>query len=328
MSDPQARAAVADREASAWLVTLGEACVTAETLAAFQAWRALPVNAEAYQRMERLWRQTGSLAGDPDIQALTRDALAVKAPPRAVVSGRTWAAVLATGAVAVACLAFGGTWLLSRGVYATEIGEQRLVHLEDGSMVQLDTDSRVRVRLHRDRREVALLSGQALFTVSHDAARPFRVVAGETEVTALGTIFDVRRLAAGERVTLVQGAVDVRNVEVATQVWRLAPGDQVIAAPAAQPRRVDVALETSWVEGRLVFRDVPLKQAVAEVNRYLTDKIVLSDGAFADATLNGVFKTGDRDAFVSAAAEVFNLTAVPLQDGRVRLSPARPTSQN
>jgi len=86
---------------------------------------------------------------------------------------------------------------------------------------------------------------------------------------------------------------------------------------------VDIQAETSWADGRIVFRDMPLRDAVAEVNRYLTHKIELDAGAREGATVNGVFKTGDRDAFVSTAAEVFGLKASKTADGRVLLSDVR-----
>lgn len=326
MSEPQGAINDADRAASAWLATLGESSVTAETLAEFEIWRSNPDNAAAYRRVERLWKGAEALAGDPDIRAITRDALDQNRAPvlaRRPVSRQTWAAVVATGAVAVAALGLGFTWVQSRGVYATEIGEQRLVRLDDGSTVRLDTASRLRVRFEAGRRDVALEEGQALFTVAHDARRPFTVTAGVTRVTALGTVFDVRRSAAGARVTLVVGAVDVRNTGDARSAWRLAPGQQIVAASAAQVRSVNPALATSWAQGRLVFQNTTLSDAVTEVNRYLPDKIVLDAGYAGSKTLNGVFVTGDGDAFVSAAVEVFDLVAVRQPDGGVRLTTAR-----
>lgn len=321
MSDPNSATGVADRQAIEWHVRLGERPVSADTLQAFKAWRETPGNAEAYQKVEHLWRTTGTLSADAEIQELTRTALQTSRPglkrgwPRRSMPA---AAVLATAVIAALVLAL---WLPSRGLYATEVGGQRVVALDDGTQVRLDTDSRIRVRFARGERRVVLEQGQALFTVAHDAARPFRVDAGGTEITALGTVFDVRREAAGARVTLVEGSVAVTAGQAGAGAWRLTPGQQVRTSRSnPAPVAVDAAVETSWSQGHLVFRGTPLRVAVAEVNRYLPEKIVLEDVAAANVPVNGQFATGDRDAFTAAVSDLFDLTARPLPDGGVRLT--------
>src|SRR5690606_25353968 len=146
-----------------------------------------------------------------------------------------------------------------------------------------------------------------------------------TRVTALGTVFDVRRSGREVQVTLVSGAVEVDAAAGEGRGRkRMDAGEQArVTGGAIRTTRVDVAAATSWAEGRVVFRDTPLSEAVAEVNRYLTDKIVLDAPALEGETVNGVFKTGDREAFVSAAAEALDLRASREADGGVRLSSAK-----
>lgn len=321
MSDPPSATIVADREAAEWHVRLGERPVSADTLQAFKSWRQIAGNAEAYAKVERLWRGTGSLSSDADIRALTQSTLRASRPrPKRARSRRFLpAAIVATAAVAAAVGLF--VWLPMRGVYATDIGGGRVVALDDGTRVQLDTDTRIKVRFANGERRILLEQGQALFTVAHDASRPFRVEAGGTEVTALGTVFDVRREAAGARVTLIHGSVAVSDGQAQTPDWRLTPGEQVqTARPNPTPVAVDAATETSWSQGRLVFKATPLREAVAEINRYLPDKIVLDDAAAANVPVNGQFATGDRDAFVAAVSDLFDLTARPGPNGGVRLT--------
>jgi len=321
MGDPQGGNSAADREAAEWHVRLGERPVSAAALEQFRIWRTRPGNAEAYARVEALWRGAGTLAGDPDVQAVTQAALKASRPrPRRSLTRRALpaAAVLVPVVAAALVLAF---WLPSRDVYATDVGDQRVVRLDDGTRIQLDTDSRVRVRYADAERRVVLERGQALFMVARDPARPFRVVAGAAEITALGTVFDVRRETAGVRVTLVEGAVAVVEGDPdRARRWRLAPGQQVrTSRPDPRPVAVDAAAETSWSQGRLVFRGAPLREAVAEVNRYLPEKIELAAPASEDVPVNGVFASGDREAFVSAVSDLFGLTPQPRADGGVRL---------
>ncbi len=322
MSDPQDARREADREAAEWHVRLGERPVSAASLAAFKTWRTSAENAEAYQRLETVWRATGSLSSDADVQSLTRETLRASRPRASRSSKKIpvpFAAIATVMAIAVVSIF---VWLPSRGVYATAVGEQEVVRLTDGSEIKLDTDTRLRVRFASSERHILLERGQALFVVAHDADRPFRVSAGDTVVTALGTTFDVRRDPAGARVTLVAGSVAVTDGPAAgARSWRLAPGQQVrTALPNAAPLAVDAALATSWSERRLIFRSTPLGEAVAEVNRYLPRKIVLDAGPAEDVAVSGVFTTGDREAFVAATTDLFGLEARTQADGSVRLT--------
>lgn len=323
MSDREVDTATADREAADWLARLGARPVSADTLAEFQAWRTAPENVAAYRRAEAIWRRSGELSNDAEITALVQATLARPRPRRKKGVGRGAAIGGGLAVIGAVALAFGYHAWSSRMVYATPIGELRTVSLADGSTVRLDTASRVRVRLSDDRRVVILESGQALFEVAHDATRPFVVEAGTTEVQALGTVFDVRREGpGGVRVTLVEGAVEVRErAPEARQTHRLSAGQQwKRASGSTRPAAVDVAVATSWAEGRLRFRNTPLREAVAEVNRYLEDKIVLDAGAAEAVGVNGTFAIGDRNAFVSAASDLFGLQAREASDGSLHLS--------
>jgi len=318
MTSPTRRVKTAEVEAADWHTRLGEPRVSAETVEAFFEWRKLPDNAEAYRRVERIWASTMSLSSDPvladEVDAiLSRTARRQGAPRRVVMGLGVLTALALTGSV---------SWVLfdGRGVYATSVGEQRSVQLADGSSLRLDTDTRVRVRFSGDRRVVELERGQALFDVEPDSRRPFVVQAGETEVTAVGTLFDVRRKGGRAEVTLVSGVVDVVRAGEGQRA-RLDPGQRLMAGQGPmRVSEVDVAAATSWAEGRMVFRNTRLGDAVAEVNRYLTDPVILDAPDLEREAVNGTFRTGDRDAFVLAAAETLGLQVSEGRDGAVRLS--------
>lgn len=320
MASPNTRVAAADREAAEWHARLGVRNVTTRTLEAFFAWRSDPANAEAYRRVEKVWAASGRLSGDPEMHAVLTEIMDRRSGQR--LGGRIRGAIFGVaGAVAAVAVAVGAwAWMDSRTVFATGVGEQRVVQLADGSTVRLDTASRMRVRYRDGERRIELLDGQALFRVRPDRARPFVVEAGEAEVTAVGTVFDVRRTGGEVRVTLVSGAVDVVRSAGDTPS-RMAPGQQARVTPAqVSTRRVDAAAATSWTDGRLVFSDTPLASAVEEINRYLIDPIVLEAGALKDVPVSGVFRSGDREAFASAAAEGLDLEVRERPDGALVLS--------
>lgn len=319
MAGPNVRVETADREAAAWHARLGAHSVSTSTLDEFFAWRSRPGNADAYSRVQRIWDGTAQLADDPQIEAAFQDALGRTARANPTRRPRLLLGFAAVGAAAVVALG-AWSWLQARSTFATVTGEQRVVQLADGSSVRLDTDSRIRVRFDGERRSVDLETGQALFTVARDAARPFVVDAGSAEVTAVGTVFGVRRHGADVSVTLVSGVVDVATDRKARPA-RMTAGQQAqVSMGDVRTRPVDAALETSWTDGRIVFRDTPLREAVAEVNRYLTAKIELAEGPAATVPINGVFRAGDRDAFVSTASQGLGLKASAGAHGAIVLS--------
>lgn len=318
MSDPQ-RLAKADAEAAAWHTHLGNRSVTSEAIHEFFDWKRDPVNAEAYSKVEALWAKAKTLEGRPDIQAAVAEAMARKKFPnrRALWIG----AIAATGAVALA-MDGASIWLQGRNTYATSVGEERVVQLADGSTVRLDTGSSIKVAFKGSERRVQLEAGRALFTVAHDPSRPFIVQSGDTQVRAVGTVFDVRKTGTTVTVSMVSGLVEITGADIpSARPQRLAGGEQASLSPQGHNMRaINVADATSWTQGRLVFRDTRLEDAVAETNRYLTKKIVLAPGTPRSVLVSGVFQTGDREAFVSAASELFQLTPIQDADGSVRLT--------
>ncbi len=308
-----------ETEAAEWFARLNNRTISLTDIDAFKTWRADPECRKAYEAIEDVWRRSDALAGDPEIKA------ALAATPDRRRRPRRWAwpaagALAATGLAAVLLLGYVST----RGAsYETGVGESRIVRLADGSRLQLDTDSRVDVRLGSSSRDLVLRRGQAMFEVAHDAGRPFRVEAGSTRITALGTRFDVRRFGEGARVTLVEGSVQVVEVNRSGRSWRMSPGQQIDVATrpsAAAPRAVDVSATTSWTSGRLLFQATPLDDAVAEINRYADQPIVLGTPGLADKPLSGAFDTGDSQAFSEAVSEIYGLTATVRADGATVLT--------
>lgn len=327
MTNDQQQARRRSEEAADWFTRLSNARISNASLNDFWAWRKDPLNRAAYEKVEDLSSIVRSLRDDPDIQAATRDAEtrtpwwrrltdALKRSGRAYALGGALAAGIAVAMFVV--LAGAGDR------YSTGVGQQTAVTLADGSRVRLNTDSRLRARFDRDARRLVLERGQAFFEVAHDGTRPFIVDAGRAQVRAVGTRFDVRRAAEDVEVTLAQGRVEVTPAGADRAAWTLTPGQQIRIdrhSAQARPATVDVAAATAWTSGRIFFRDAPLEQAVAEVNRYSRHKIVLAAGAPRQVKINGAFDTGDTEGFATAAAESLDLAVARRQDGTVELRP-------
>jgi transmembrane sensor len=233
------------------------------------------------------------------------------------------AAAIAAGVVLAATA--GGAWWLSPTTYRTDIGERRVVTLQDGSRISLDAASILRVRYTRGERKLELVKGQARFDVARDLARPFVVDAGDRTISATKGAFNIDRAAQKVCVTLLDGAAVIRldpglfHRVSAERPRLLNAGQQLtVASRGEQLATADTREVTAWERGELVFTNEPLGDAVARVNRYSVRHIEVDPGA-STLRISGAFNAGDTASFLDAMSSYFNLEAVPAADGKVLL---------
>ncbi|MGE5564974.1 MAG: FecR family protein [Parcubacteria group bacterium] len=335
--------------AADWIMRENAGLMTPEAAAARDQWLAEhPDHVVAYDIGRQRMARFDAMAADPRILALSASALASR-PGR--ITNSAWRAAAAFAAVAV----FAGAGLSAvprdllttplaatveqivhpgAPIYRTAVGERSTVTLPDGSVVTLNTDTVLRVAFTDQARGVRLVRGQALFEVAHGKRTPFEVYAGDRVVTAVGTIFDVRIQGQAVKVALVEGRVRVSGQAPAAASGprpevSMAPGE-LLEARRAQPMRIqniDVARETSWRSGMVVFDETPLGDAVAELNRYSRQQLVLEDQSIAEFHVTGGFKTGDMDKFARVVEDILPVDRVTTPDGTIRLS-ARAKQEN
>jgi len=307
----------------------------------FLAWFAEPLNQDAYERTSAAWGVFEDYLAAPELVRIRRDALdrAHIAPAQRHRFLRR-PLVVAAAAMVVSTLIAAAIWQLTTApdIYRTSIGERRVVSLEDGSHISLDSASRVEVRYTKSERELSLIQGRARFDVAHDIARPFTVAAGDETVIAVGTAFDVERLGKKTLVTLIEGTVIVKTATALELMGKpmmdtvasvakpkikpitLLAGQELVAAhnvvPAIKPINLQVA--TAWETGRLVLNNEPLCEAVERVNRY-TENPLEVDPSVASVRISGVFNAGDIAAFVDAVTSYFPVQATISSDKRVLL---------
>jgi transmembrane sensor len=300
-------------EAAAWFARRRDGACSPSEEAAFEAWRGRSdAHARAYAETERAWEQWKPLQHSARMREMTAAAMTASAPRPRQAAGRRWRPLLAAASL-VAIAVLGSIWLLPLMthtppvVYSTGLGEQRTEQLPDGTRIVLNTQTTLQVRYSRQRREVMLQHGEAMFEVAHDARHPFTVIAGDGSVTDLGTQFQVRNENGTATVTLLQGAVEVAAEDERKQ---LVPGEQArygASTDGINVHRVDPATITSWMRGRLDFSGLPLAQAVAEANRYSAVKLRLGDPELASLPVGGSFRAGDNAAIAAALSAVFPL---------------------
>lgn len=233
---------------------------------------------------------------------------------------RRSAALAAMVAVAASALTLA-VWQTDEppATYRTGVGEQHVTVLEDGSQVTLNTNSRLSVRYTGGAREVTLHEGEAFFEIAHDPDHPFIVHVDEREVRALGTSFVVFKAGGDVAVTLLEGKVSVGLHREGTGPAGADPGLVVLepgqrwrlgSASVAQLTPLELESTVQWRRQEVVFNDTPLAAAVAEMNRYTADPLVLSGTEAAGRRVSGIFRIADTDSFIRTVDALYGVTLV------------------
>ncbi len=329
-------------EAAVWVARLHGPSRTPQMEREFRAWQASsPAHREAFERCTDVWEDIPriGLAAAYEGGASARAASARSRRPRFEAAWRWITASVVAGAVA-ACAVLLLHWR-GENAYSTKVGEQRLVVLEDGSRMLLNTDTRLRVDFGSAQRTVEVRNGEAFFEVAKDARRPFVVRVAGTEVVAVGTAFAVRYAPAAHAadeltVTLVEGQVNVRPASrkardalAPERTVSMKAGERLlldrrsrdaVIPVVARLDRPDVQRVMAWKRSETVFDDTSLTDAVAEMNRYNRTPIVLLDGLGSSGLrVSGLYRTDDSVGFANAVAALHGLR-LREQDGRLALT--------
>ncbi len=307
-----------EEKAAAWVAKRDGGVWSQADQAELNDWLKPTAHRVAYLRLEAALRKMGRLQalgagakpgvmpapGEWTLSPFFQQMQATSAAKRRVAAPkRLWFAVAASVMVAVV-LGVAGDLFPGGGSYRTQIGAIQAVPMSDGSLVTLNTDSKIRIEVNEKERRIELDHGEAFFEVAKDSARPFIVSVGSERVIAVGTKFSVRRDAGGLRVAVTEGKVRIEGsgtngfgmpAEITAGGVARSGGEGVLI----QERPVEeVEQSLSWRSGYLMFRGTPLAEAVAEFNRYTERKIVIEDPALADVRIGGNFRSTNVGAFL------------------------------
>ena len=317
-------ASSAEQEAMDWLVRRQAEDWSAEDERSFDAWLARSAeHRRAHADIDALW------SGIDRYKARAfplRDAARAYRPPSQRPVRHSWALGLAMNLTLALVVLLGSRWWSGPQdtVYRTARGERQAVILADGSQVEINTDTELRVRVTSTARTAWLTRGQALFTVVHDAHKPFEVVSGNGRIRDLGTRFDVYQADDRVAVTVLEGQVQITtNGAHATPVTA---GQQVAYTPNGQLSTVstaDVETVTAWRQGRLVFQRQTLAEAVAQMARYHAVEFRFDDPGLATLKISGTFKADDLRLFLSTLEATYPIKATVISGQRVIFGRAR-----
>jgi transmembrane sensor len=347
----------AEVEAAAWLARLDRDDLSAADLTAFDRWRATDArNAAAYARLAATWQALDRIRAirpsvdepiDDDFlngasrrhrseplqyslpgaaQHAVADSslqpLPVSLPQRRRRPHihRPWFSFSVAASLLVV---FAGFWIGHTygepHTFSTGIGGFQRIVLDDQSVIEINTNSEVRVALTPQLRKVELVRGEASFEVAHDVSRPFIVSAGNTAVRAVGTKFDVHRLDNSVEVTVDEGKVAIgtpslleMKVDVLpATVPQLSAGQTAIASGSGVKLKNllknDIARKLAWQNQMLVFDGDSLADVVAQFNRYNARQLVIVEPKLAALEIGGYFRPTNLNAFIDVLQSDFGI---------------------
>lgn len=296
-------------QACAWLSKLHSGEFSPVQQQQLTAWRSAdPAHDRAWRQAQTLWQGMEGLRGRtiPGSEALLQEHY--RKPPLDHAAQPRYRRRLLS--LAVACSAILAMTVcyppsLMQADYSTGKGEQRSVTLADGSRVTLNTASALAIHFDDSVRRVELLQGEAFFEVAKREHQPFVVTAEGSSVRAVGTAFNVQLRPSQTKVELVEGIVEIEDGQHRERLHAgqtALIGADNIAIPTANPS-ANMAL---WRDGYLQFDGLPLREAVAQINRYRPGRVLLLNDALADKRVSGLFRL---DALNQALASL--KSAVP-----------------
>lgn len=319
--------------AAAWLVERDEGFAPGRA-EAFAAWRAAdPRHAAAFAEAEQAFAMIGS--GMPALRAPLAASVAAEWHGQSAAGRPRRAAPAWIAAGIAAALAFAaGVWWRSGAVVTVATpqtiaatAEPQQVALEDGSVVNLNTASSVRVQLSPHERRIALDAGEAHFAVAHDESRPFIVTAAGVSVRAVGTAFSVRVGESGVEVLVTEGRVEVTRTARPLDAPILGAAERLVVPLAASvvaplPERVSAdALRDAirWHRAVMTFADVPLRDVIVQFNRRNAVQLAVPDAALAARRIGGTFAVDQAEAFVRLLVQDGEIVAEPRGAGEIVL---------
>lgn len=290
-------------EALGWFIRLQDEDAGEADWLAFTAWlEAAPEHGTVYAEIENVWVDLDIAQDHAPKAETTETVVAFKQPHRPKSTWIAWSAAIAAAALVAVTVSVsdGGTQ-----IYQTQPHEMRSLALADGSTIQLNGGSDVRVHLSWRKRSVILVTGEATFDVVHNTRRPFVVIAGDRQVKVVGTEFNVQRHDGDLQVTVRRGIVAV-GPKAGKVEARLVAGQQLDhrdGTAGVQVRTVDPNDALAWRSGVLVYHDQRLVVVARDLARYF-GKPVIVDANVAQLHFTGALRIG-READMLRNLESF-----------------------
>ena len=195
-------------------------------------------------------------------------------------------------------------------------GKRFKLNLSDGTLVYLNSGSSLTYPvsfIDGIDREV-FLSGEAFFDVSSDSLRTFKVVSTGSYVEVYGTKFNFKDYQEDNfsEVILTEGSLGVKNTISNSETIVLRPGDKAkvnYAGEGVEIKEVNTMLYTSWIDGRIIFRDENINNMITKLERIYDVVIINNNDKLNDEYINATIltETESIENVLDYLEEIYNL---------------------
>jgi len=221
-----------------------------------------------------------------------------------------------------AAVAFFATGILavnptiSTDTYSTQYAETKQFVLHDGSRVHLNSNTSLIAKLRLRSRELTLEKGEASFTVQHEL-RPFTVAVYASTARDIGTVFNISTGDQSFTTTVLEGEVELQSGD---QKTRLTSGQSIHVSlvEMGSPYPADLDMVTAWHHGKILFNKTPLKQAVANIQRYRQAAIEL-DPRLENLLITGIYDVSKVEQLLDSMESMFPVKVTRLDNGEIKI---------
>lgn len=306
-------------EALSWFVKINSGEASDEDYKAHQAWlNARDQNIREYAKLDMVWSDLDVIE-DPRNKSVRSDTALAGST---LISRRGFIVGGAIAASVAAIIAVTVVPAFLSNDYSTSVGEQRNITLADGSRIMLDADTALKLEFTESERRLRLVRGRAFFDVAKDKSRAFIVEAFGGSVTALGTRFTVHLWDEDVTVSVEESAVAViapnkESVDVSEK--------HTVSYDENNLTQVTVdnkGAGADWRNGKLLFEDQPLRQVVADINRYRSGVIYITDDTLFELRVSGIFDINNLDGVLDAIQYSLPVQTMQLTPYVILLRPA------
>lgn len=294
-------------QAAAWFLRVQQSDCSETDKKYFEAWLAEnEAHRAEYQQYVQLWRNLDQLEREPEQAVYKKQRAAL-----------TWGILLAVMLGAL-------HWLSGyEEVILTAKGERQQIYLADGTTIDVNTDTALRLALFRFTRKITIDRGEASIKISPNRFQSIEVHAGNGILRDIGTTFNVVQVVDKTTVAVFEGIVEISLNNQAKTIKQLHGGEQLSYSThgLSEISRVEAEAVTAWHNDRIVFHDNPLDEVIRQINRYHSRPLRLGESQLSKLKVSGEFNASDRSGLIKALKTLFPLRSSELHDMTVLYSP-------
>lgn len=299
-----------------WLLKLQSEQPTPAMWQAFEHWQAShPQHAEAWSRLTQIQQTFGQVPHKAFAkQVLTRiDHVARR---NALKKLGTLGLVLPSAWLGYRALPFA-RW---QAEYQTAVGEQKHLHLGDGTRLVLNTDSAVDIQ-YQAQRQILLHHGEVWLETGHQDKRMLVVTTPHGRLVPLGTRFNVKLNAEHTTLAVTDGAVRIQLANGQSTVVQAGQQRSFSSNGFEQARAVGQNVG-DWQQGMLLAQDMPLADLLKELGRYRRG-VIRCHPALQQMLVSGAFPLKDTDAALDLLQKTLPVQVVTPSRYWIMVEPAR-----